>query len=158
MSAREEIKMLMEQSDARNAALSAAQVVEAAKDANLYPHLNKHLWQVPETDLAAEARLARAHRLLIAIRVVTGDGVTTRMFMHTRGVPGYQSSDKIAKSPDLAREKLAQLTDAIGQARARLRAFRAILPDDVGDEIDAALATAEARALDATAERGQAAA
>jgi hypothetical protein len=102
-----------------------------------------------------EARLTRAHRLLISIKVTTEAGITTRMFVHTRGTDGYQSLKSVSNNPDLAATKLGELTADIGRARARLRAFRAAIPDDIGDEIDEALETAENKAAAAAAERAQ---
>lgn len=153
MSARIEIKQMMDEAEAAGTPLTAPQVVEAAKDAARWPNLNRHLWQVPEADLAMEARLARAHRLLITILVTTSEGITTRMFLHTEGVPGYQSLGVVAGNKDLAATKLLELTQDISRARARLRAFRSALPDDIGSEIDEALEAAEAKAAAAAAER-----
>ncbi len=156
MSARAEIKLMMETATAAGKTLTAPEVVAAAKDAAQWPALNQHLWQVAEADLAAEARLARAHRLLIAIVVTTGDGVTTRANLHVDGAPGYVALSTVLSTPNLAMSKLQELTADINRARGRLRAFRAALPDDLADEIDAALQQAEDRATAATKERAPA--
>jgi hypothetical protein len=144
MSTRKEIDALV--AEAGDLPLTAEMVVERAKDASRFPNLNEHLWKVPEATLAAEARLQRAHKLLINIRVVTEEGTVTRMLMHTRGTKGYVPAEKVATSPDLAAIKLRQLAADIGRARQRLSAFRSFIPDDIAEDIDAALARAEQRA------------
>ena len=147
MSMRSELKTIIETQEAAEAAVTAAVVVERARDAAAYPDLNRHLWQVPDADLAAEARLARAHRLLITLHVTVAEtGETTRMLVHTTGVPGYQSMDSISRIPDLAAAKIKSLLEDIGRARARLRAFRAALPENVAIDVDEALEAAENRA------------
>lgn len=147
MSMRAEIKSIIEAQEAAEAAVTAALVVERARDAAAFPNLNKHLWQTPESDLAAEARLARAHRLLITLHVTVAEtGETTRMMVHTNGVAGYQSMSSVARVPDLAAAKIKSLLEDIGRARARLRAFRAALPESVAIDVDEALEEAENRA------------
>lgn len=123
--------------------LTAEQLVEAARNKDEFPALYAHLWNVPERELAAEARLARAHKLIIALRVVTSDGTTTRMMVHTLGTKGYQPVEAVAGNLDLAAIKLRMLTADIGRARARLSSFRSVLADDVSDEIDGALRKAQ---------------
>lgn len=150
MSIREEVEKLVEAAEGN---ITAEHVVEQAKDKETFPALHKHLWEVSEADLAAEARISRAHRLLITVRVVTGEGETTRMLVHTRGVPGYRPLSSIVTNPDLAASKLTQLTEDIARARGRLRAFRAAIHEDIADAIDEALETAEAKAKEAVAER-----
>ena len=154
MSARAEVQQLMEESERTGASLTAPKVVEAAKDKDRFPRLHEYLWEVEEADLAQEARLARAHRLMISVVITTEAGVSTRLFVHTNGSEGYRSLDTVVNSKDLAAIKLQELTQDIGRARARLRAFRAALPDPVADEIDEALRAAEQRASEAAAERG----
>ena len=130
------------------ASITAPLLVERARDAERFPKLNKHLWQMPEADLAAEARLMRAHRLLITIHVTVPEGgERTRMLVHTVGTPGYQTLASVVAAPDLAMAKIRQLTEDIGRARARLRAFRAAIPEAIAEDIDEALAEAEARAV-----------
>lgn len=141
MSTRSEIDILVR--EAGSAPLTAEHVVEKARDAEKFPALNEHLWRVPEAELAAEARLARAHKLLIRIRVVSDEGTVTRMLMHTRGTKGYRPVDQITSNIDLASVKLKQLTADISRARQRLSAFRSFLPMDVADDIDASLKRAE---------------
>ena len=153
MSKRDEINKLMQQCEADGKSLTATMIVEAAKNETEYPALNKHLWQPSEALLAQEARITRAHRLLIQLNVTTGDGITTRMFVHTRGVPGYQALNSVVNRPDLALAKLRELTASIASARGRLRSFRAALPEPISDEIDEALERAEAKAQAAIAER-----
>lgn len=145
----DEIKLLSEQHEKDNRPLTAEDVVNYAKDAKTYPALHDHLWKVSESFLAQEARISRAHRLLISIHVVTIEGDRTRMLIHTPGSPGYRDAAYVARSPDLATIKLRQLRDDIARSRARLAEFRAILPPDVADEIAASLS----RASDA-ADRG----
>jgi len=124
--------------------VTALFVVESARDFVAYPKLNEHLWQVPEADLAAEARLQRAHRLLITMTITVADtGDTTRMLVHTPGSHGYQPIDVISRVPDVAVLKMRRLIEDIARARARLRAFRAAIPGDVADEIEALLREAE---------------
>lgn len=153
MSTREEIQKIVAETEQQNITLTAEHVVEQAKDAQQYPALHKHLWEVDEADLAAEARLMRAHRLLITVRVVTGEGETTRMLVHTRGVPGYQPLQSVVNNRDLAALKLQQLTADIARARGRLRSFKAAIPETVSDDIDALLEKAEQRATAAAATR-----
>lgn len=153
MSTRSEIDKLI--AEARGA-LTAEAVVEAAKDAAQFPELHKHLWQVPEGELAQEARIQRAHKLLIRIRIVSEAGTTTRLLMHTPGVRGYQPTSTIVSIPDLANVKLQQLQADISRARERLRAFRAFIPDAISDEIDTALERAETAAKPTKTERASA--
>jgi len=150
MSARLEIKRMMDESEAAGTSLTAPVVVEKAKNAEVWPALHKHLWSVPEADLASEARLARAHRLMISIEVTTEEGILTRMLLHTEGTPGYQSLDTIKGNKNLAALKLQELTQDISRSRAKLRAFKAALPSDLVDEIDEFLARAENKASAAT--------
>lgn len=146
MSMREEIQSIITEAEDSGLSITAAAVVEKAKDAEQFPALNKHLWQVPEADLAQEARLTRAHRLLITMHVTIPEtGERTRMLVHTSGVPGYQPISAVARVPDLALAKMRQLADDIARARGRLRAFKAALPDDIATEIDEALQEAETR-------------
>lgn len=153
MSAREEIQRIMD--DTKKGPLTAEAVVERAKNAKKFPALHKHIWEVPEGELLMEARINRAHRLMIRLCVTTGaEGETTRLFVHTRGVPGYQPLAFVTNNPDLATSKLQQLTADISRARGRLRAFKAAIPDAVSDEIDDLLARAEAKSASAIADRG----
>ncbi len=156
MSIREEVEQIIAASKTEN--ITAEQVVDAAKNRKKYPNLHKHLWEVPEPELAAEARIARAHRLLISVRVVTGEGQTTRMMVHTRGVPGYRPIESVTSNANLASLKLQQLTEDIARARGRLSAFKAMIAGDVADEIDEALETAEKKAASALAQPAQVAA
>lgn len=146
----DEIKLLSEQHEKDNKPLTAEDVVTYAKDAKSYPALHEHLWKVSESYLAQEARVARAHRLLISIRVVTSEGDRTRMLIHTPGSPGYRDAKYVAQSLDLAAIKLRQLRDDIARSRARLAEFRAILPGEIAEEIETALSRASA-----AAERGE---
>lgn len=146
MSMREEIQTIITEAEDAGMPITASAVVEKARDADQFPSLNKHLWQVPEADLASEARLHRAHRLLITMHVTIPEtGEKTRMLVHTNGVPGYQPISAVARVPDLALAKLRQLTEDIARARGRLRNFKASLPDDIATEIDEALEAAETR-------------
>lgn len=150
MSLRSDVAKLIELRNAAGEPMTASFVVESARDAAAYPDLNRHLWQVPEADLAAEARLQRAHRLLITMTVTVAEtGDTTRMMVHTPGSPGYQSIEYVAKTPDIVVAKLRQLGEEIGRARARLRAFRAAISADVAAEIDDLLKEAEGKTADA---------
>jgi hypothetical protein len=153
MSKRNEIEKLMTECEAKGVTLTATYMVERARDEAEFPALNKHLWQVDEAILAQEARVSRAHRLLVTLHVTTGEGVTTRLLMHTRGTTGYQPVATVTGNPDLAATKLKQLTEDIGRARARLRAFQSALPEDVTEGIDEALEQAETRAAAAIQSR-----
>lgn len=153
MSKREEIDRIADECAAKSMNLTAKYMVEAARDADTYPELNKYLWQVDTETLAAEARLDRAYRLLITINVTVGEGTRVRHMMHVRGMSGYQTYKTVASNPDLAALKLQQLTEDIARARGRLRAFREVLPEQVSMEIDEALEKAEAKAAEAAAER-----
>lgn len=148
---REEIDIIVEEANGKS--VKAEAVVEAAKNKERFPSLHKHLWEIAEADLAAEARLQRAHKLLINIRVVTGDGHVTRMMVHTQSVEGYLPLQTIIANRDLAAEKLKQFADDIGRSRARLRGFRSALNDELVDELDAALEQAQVKANDAAAAR-----
>src|SRR5262245_49011120 len=136
MSKQDEIQKMIATRHGRN--ITAEDVVEAAKDADAYPQLNHYLWKESEATLAKEARLARAHRVLVVIRMPVGDGLTSRVLLHSRGVKGYRHITSITRDKDLAVSKLKELMDDIGRARGRLRAFRACIPDDLAAEIDEA--------------------
>ena len=153
MSKRDEINKLMDECQQKGLNLTGPYMVEMARNAEAYPALHEYLWAPSEAALAAEARLTRAHRLLIAINVTIGDGVKTRHLMHIRGQSGYAPYGSVIRNPDLASLKLQQLTEDIARARGRLRAFREVLPGDVSTEIDQALEAAETRATAAIAER-----
>lgn len=153
MSRRDEINKLTDECATKGLPLTAPYMVEAVRDAEAYPDLHKFLWAPSEAALAAEARLTRAHRLLIAINVTIGDGIKARQFMHIRGTSGYQPYASVIRNPNLAEVKLRQLTEDIARARGRLRAFREILPEEVSAEIDEALETAEAKAAAAIGQR-----
>lgn len=155
MSMRDEIKQLSTEYEARGATLTADDVVRSAQDADKYPGLHDHLWGVSETILAHEARLARAHKLIISIRVVQEEGVESRLYIHTPGIAGYQPLKKVLATPDLAVARLQQLSADVGRARQRLREFRMLLPGEVADAIDASLEASERAIVDA-AERRQA--
>lgn len=145
MSRREEIESIIK--DVGEDGITAETIVEKARNARKYPSLNEHLWAVSEEDLAMEARVMRAHKLMYTISVTTGAGERTRLLVHTRGVSGYQTLEKVVSTPDLAAAKLQQLAQDIARARARLRGFRSALPDAVADEVDELLARAEAKAV-----------
>lgn len=148
MSASIEIRQLMEMTDASGQALTALAVVEASKDKDKWPNLHKHLWEASEPELAMEARLSRVHRLLIQLRVTTEEGVSTRLAVHTSGYAGYRPLESVLTNRNFAASKLLELTQDIARARARLRAFRAVIPADVAEDIDEALQRAERMAAD----------
>jgi hypothetical protein len=131
--------------------ITAEQVVQAARNKSEFPALHQHLWEVPERELANEARLARAHKLIIALRVVSASGSITRMMVHTLGTKGYQPAEHVAANIDLASIKLKQLSADVGRARERLRGFRSMIADDLSDEIDEALERATSAIDRATA-------
>ena len=158
MSTREEITILSKAAASRGETLTAESVVEAAKNATTYPSLHEQIWAVADADLVAEARLARAHRLIIRLTVVTDDGTTVRAFMHTREEKGYRPVSSLATNVSLASIKLAELTADIGRARHRLAGFKSILPAEITDEIDAALSRADDMIKRATASTSQTAA
>jgi hypothetical protein len=141
MTIRSEIELLTKESKGKS--LEAKVVVEKARTDKRLPALNKHLWGLSEADLAMEARLARAHRLIIRLNIVTVQGVSTRMLIHTNGTRGYQPTETVAQTPNLAIAKLLQLRGDIRRARDRLHNFSMILDPDVAASIDAALGTAE---------------
>lgn len=146
MNMRDEIRTIVDASVTAGTPITAPLIVERAKNAKAFPALNAHLWKIPEAELAHEARVARARRLLITMHVTLPEsGEVTRLLVHTAGTPGYRSIDAVVKIPNLVLTKIRQLTDDIARARLRLRAFRAALPDDIAVEIDAALEAAEAR-------------
>lgn len=131
----DEMRGIAEQYAAEGKTLTAEAVVEIARDAQTYPALHGHIWAVPESVLANEARVARAHRLLIQVTITEG-GVSTRMLIHVPGTPGYQHYKRVAATPDLAAVKLKQLREDVDRSRARFAEFRAILPDEVATEIE----------------------
>lgn len=151
---REEIDIIIGMSKSNGDSIKAEAVVEMAKNAEKFPALHKHLWEVPEEQLAAEARLQRAHKLLISIRVVTSDGHVTRMMVHTNSIEGYRPLTDVIASRDLAAEKLKQFSDDIGRARTRLHAFRSALNEDLVSELDDLLAKAQTKAEAAANARG----
>lgn len=136
MSRKSELDKIIEE---HGGSITAEQVVQAARNKADYPELHAHLWEVPERDLADEARVARAHKLIISLRVVTEAGTNTRMMVHTLGSKGYKPATEVAANVRLADVKLKQLAADIGRARERLRGFRSMLSNDVADEIDDAL-------------------
>lgn len=157
MSVRDEINTIINETNNPDAVVTAAMIVERARDVEKFPSLNKHLWQVPEADLAAEARLTRAHRLLITMKVTVAEtGEATRMLVHTPGTPGYRTMESVSRTPDLAVMKLRQLLDDVARARNRARVFKAALSESVGAEIEEALETAERRVQRAIDERNSA--
>lgn len=139
----DEVRGIAEQYAAEGKAITAEAIVEIARDGKAYPALNAHLWTVAESILANEARVARAHRLLITVSI-TEAGQSTRMLLHVPGTPGYQHVRQVARSPDLAVIKLRQLREDIDRSRARLAEFKAILPDEVALDIETQLAQASA--------------
>ena len=141
-----EVKRLAEAAEAAGRTLTADAVVEAARDAEGYPALHKHLWATDIETLAMEARRARAHRVIMSIRIVTEEGSTARVLVHTRGVPGYQPVSAVVAVPDLARAKVAEIRDRISRLRGDLATFRGLLPPEIAAEIDQPLAEAESRA------------
>lgn len=153
MSRKSELDKIIEE---HGGSITAEQVVQAARNKADYPELHAHLWEVPEKELADEARVARAHKLIISLRVVTEVGTTTRMMVHTIGTKGYQPAQAVAANIDLAAMKLKQLAADVGRARERLRGFKSMLADDVADDIDKALDTAT-KAIDAATTQEQAA-
>jgi hypothetical protein len=153
MSMREEVRKIAEIYNQEGRAIMAAQIVEEAKDKDKYPSLHAHLWEVAADVLADEARIARAHRLLISIHFTTEEGVTTRLLMHTPGQIGYRPATHVARSVDLAALKLRQMAEDIGRARARFRDFKAIVPSEVADEVDQLLEQAEKKAIEGIAAR-----
>ncbi len=155
---RDEVRKITAEYEADNKPLTAEAVVEAAKDARKYPALHEHLWQVSADVLVTEARVARAHRLLISVRIVTEEGDSVRLLTHTPGVAGYRATTHVVTQLDLASMKLRQLTDDIARSRMRLREFRTLVPTLIADGIDEALEQAERKAADAIAEREPAAA
>lgn len=143
MTLRNELKRASEQFEARSQPLTADALVELAKAEADFPALHAHFWGVSETALAHEARLARAHRLIISIRVIVGDATETRMLVHTPGTAGYRPIDDVVRTFDLAALRLRALQADISRARARLKEFRSLLPDDVAMQIEDSLASAE---------------
>jgi hypothetical protein len=143
MNMRTELKRASEQFEARNQPLTADALVDLAKSQADYPALHAHFWGVSETALAHEARLARAHRLIISIRVIIGDAPPTRLLVHTAGSQGYRPIDHVVKTFDLAAQKLMELQNDIARSRSRLREFRSLLPDDIAIQIDERLSEAE---------------
>lgn len=157
MTIRDEIDIITREAKAAGETLTAERVVASARKAKQFPLLHEHLWNVPEKDLAAEARLARAHKLIIRLTVTTEDGNNVRSFLHTRQEKGYRPISEVSVNTSLAAIKLQELTADIGRARQRLAAFRSVLSDVVADDIDAALARASA-AVDAARAAADAAA
>lgn len=152
MTTRAELEKLSDEAEAAGRSLTAEAVVEAAKDAKAFPELHTQLWAPSEAELAAEARLSRAHKMLISIRIITDEGSTSRMFVHTRSEPGYRPYEKVISSSDLAASKMRQLLQDIARARQRLASFKSLLDDTVAGELDDILARAERVA--APVERG----
>lgn len=141
MTRRNEIDQLIAAS--KTGVITAEEVVDAARNSKKFPELHKYLWEPSEAELAHEARLGRAHKLLISIRVVTEDATTTRMLVHTNGTRGYQAVETVIATPSLASIKLKQLVADIGRARERLATFRSILPPETAEELDALLDRAQ---------------
>lgn len=143
MTIRSELEQLSKKAERKDAPLTAQAVVEAAKNARQYPELHHELWAPDVEELAAEARLQRAHRLIISIRITSIEGPTVRMLVHTSAEPGYRPHDTVVSSLDLASVKLRQLAANITRARRQLAAFRSMLPDDIAIELEDLLVRAE---------------
>lgn len=154
MSRKSEIDQLSLEAEMADVPLTAERVVEAAQDAVLFPELHAFLWKPTEADLASEARIQRAHRLLIQIRIVTDEGVTTRMLMHTNEELGYRPTSSVVTINNLRIAKMRELALDVSRARGRLAAFRSMIPPVIADEIDAALVEAEAAVIRATTAAG----
>jgi hypothetical protein len=143
MSRKTEIDTLATEAEAKGIPLTAERVVDAAKNAESFPELHAFLWEVAESELAAEARLSRAHKLLISIRIVTEDGVDTRFMVHTGREAGYRPLTSVVTQFDLASVKLKQFANDVSRARMRLREFRSLIDPAVADQIEANLKAAE---------------
>lgn len=159
MSIRSEMQLIVEERAATGATITAEYILEQARDATKYPKLNEHLWQAPEEDLIAEARIARVHRILLTMKVTVAEtGDVTRLLVHTPGTPGYHAMQNVINIPDIARAKIQQLSEDIARARARLRSFRAALPGDLSSVVDAHLEAASARLAEESRDVAQSAA
>lgn len=159
MSIRSEMQLIVEERAATGATITAEYVLEQARDAAKFPKLNEHLWQVRDEELIAEARIARVHRILLTMRVTVAEtGDVTRLLVHTPGIPGYHAMQNVVRIPDIARARMQQLSEDIARARARLRAFRAALPEELSSEVDAHLEAASARLAEESSDIAQSAA
>lgn len=156
MSIRDEVRRIVESKSA-GSMLLADDLVREAKDAQAYPKLHEHLWGVSETVLAHEARISRAHRLLISVRIVTEEGDNTRLLVHTPGIAGYQPAARVLSNPDLAALKLRQLAADVARSRGRLNEFKQMLPSDVAEAIDKSIVDTERKITDAIETRTAAA-
>lgn len=144
MTRQEELRDLVALIEGEGQTVTAEAIVERAKNIEDWPLLHAHFWEVSEAELAQEARVQRAHRLLIMLRVTVAEtGSTTRFMVHARGSSGYTSMPAAQQKTDLMLIKLRQLHEDVGRARARFNSFRAALPDDLADEIEAVLLAAE---------------
>lgn len=157
MSRNDEVRRLAAEAELKGRTLTAEMLVEAAKSKRKYPKLHEHLWAVSEAELAMEARIQRAHSIIVQIRFTTEEGATTRTLVHTKGTKGYQPVQAVAANANLAALKLQQLAEDIGRAKDRLRNFKSILPFDVADEIEDLLERAQNRAQQAVTQPQQAA-
>lgn len=145
MSISDEVRQLAEAYTKSGRTLFAEDIVYESENKEKWPSLHAHLWGVSEAKLAQEARISRAHRLLIKIKITTETGHRTRYFVHTPGNPGYAPVERVVSDFDLAAVKLRQLGEDIKRAHARFADFKSALPAAVAIHIDESIAESERR-------------
>lgn len=107
----------------RGETLTARAVVEAARDAKQYPKLHDHIWQADDETLLDEARLTRAHQVIMRIRVEVIDGGKVRGMIHIQGTPGYQSTAHVVSNFDLAAAKAREYLHRLRSDQQRFDVF-----------------------------------
>ena len=134
-----EVRRLAELHDKDGKLLQAEDVFEASKDAKSYPRMHEYIWGKSQAELARERQIQLCHQLIISIKISTVHHLPQRVFVHNRSIQGYRPIERVVSSYDLASQQLEKLADDVDRARQRLSAFKAMLPDEVADAIEASM-------------------
>jgi hypothetical protein len=124
-----EIREMHNRARSAGKTLLAEDVVKWAKSKKDYPDLYEHLWGESEDVLLAEARLSRAHRLIISIKTTVEPGRETRVYVHTKSEPGYYSKEQVESDPNLVEIHMQRLRDDIWKVLQKYRACAAFLDE-----------------------------
>ena len=155
MTRQTEIEKIIALYHQKNKNITAEDLVLEAKSSTKYPKLWEYLWGVPEGELAQEARLARAHRLLIITKTYDEDsGQVTKLVLHTGKERGYRHYQDVVHDADLALTYLKGLSADVDRCIQQFNSFKKLLPNDVALEIEDAFArtkTATEKALSSRA-------
>lgn len=138
----EETRQLLQEAMDNGESLTAEAMVQAARDKRAYPQLNAHLWGPSEKQLAMEARINRATKLIISIKVTVEPGYTTRSIIHVKDNPGYYSKQVVEANPNLAEIHLQRVRDDIMRAILRYQAVATFLDPEITGPLGEALRAA----------------